>query len=275
MDHTLYLDKLKEAVDFIKSKTDYKPEIGLILGSGLGSIADDIEDALVLPYSSIPNFPVSNVSGHAGNLVIGKLEGKIVFALQGRVHFYEGHSMKYITFPVRVMKLLGIEKMIVTNACGGANESYTAGTLMIIKDHINLMGTNPLMGVNLDEFGTRFPDMTYAYDPEYRKIALDMGKELSTPVTEGVYAAFTGPAYETPAEVKYARIIGADAVGMSTVPEVIVANHSGMRVLGIGCITNMAAGVLDQKLDHSEVMETAAAVHQDFVKLVKTALTKM
>lgn len=275
MDNHLYMDKLNEAVAYIRSKTDYKPEIGLILGSGLGSIADDIEEAVVLPYSSIPNFPVSNVSGHAGNLVIGKLEGKVVFALQGRVHFYEGHSMKYITFPVRVMSLLGIEKMIVTNACGGANESYTAGTLMIIKDHINLMGTNPLIGVNLDTFGTRFPDMTYAYDRKYMDMAMEIGKELNTPVTTGVYAAFTGPTYETPAEVRYARIIGADAVGMSTVPEVVVANHSGMKVLGIGCITNMAAGVLDQKLDHSEVMETAALVHKDFVKLVKTSISKM
>lgn len=270
-----YLEKLREAVKYIESKTDYKPEVGLILGSGLGSIADDIEESIVIPYSEIPNFPVSNVSGHAGNLVIGKLEGKTVFALQGRVHYYEGHSMKYITFPVRVMKLLGIEKLIVTNACGGANESYTAGTLMVIKDHINLMGDNPLMGINYEEFGPRFPDMTYTYDREYREMALEIGKTLNTPVTEGVYAAFTGPTYETPAEVKFARTIGADAVGMSTVPEAIIANHAGMRILGISCITNMAAGVLDQKLDHSEVVETAAFVHKDFVKLVRTALNKM
>ncbi|MGL5963446.1 MAG: purine-nucleoside phosphorylase [Fusobacteriaceae bacterium] len=270
-----YLEKLKEAVKYIESRTDYKPEIGLILGSGLGSLADEIEEAVVIPYSEIPNFPVSNVSGHAGNLVIGKLEGKIVFALQGRVHYYEGHSMKYITFPVRVMKLLGIEKLVVTNACGGANETYIPGTLMVIKDHINLMGDTPLKGVNYEEFGTRFPDMSYTYDREYRKMALEIGKELNTPVTEGIYAAFIGPAYETPAEVKFARIIGADAVGMSTVPEATVANHAGMRTLGISCITNMAAGVLDQKLDHSEVVETANRVHKDFVKLIRTALTKM
>ncbi|MGL5124046.1 MAG: purine-nucleoside phosphorylase [Fusobacteriaceae bacterium] len=270
-----YMEKLNEAVKYIKSKTSYIPEIGMILGSGLGSVANDIEEAIVIPYSDIPNFPISNVVGHAGNLVIGKLQGKIVFALQGRVHFYEGHSMLYITFPVRVMALLGIKKLLVTNACGGVNETYLPGTLMVIKDHINLMGTSPLIGKNYDEFGVRFPDMTYTYSKKYRALVLELGKELKTPIREGIYAGFTGPTYETPAEVKFARIIGADAVGMSTVPEAIVANHAGMEILGIGCITNMASGVLDQKLDHSEVIETAAMVHEDFVKLIKLVLPKM
>ncbi len=270
-----YLEKLEEAVKFIKSKTNYQPEIGMVLGSGLGSIADDIEEAVRIPYSQIPNFPVSNVSGHAGNLVIGKLQGKVVFALQGRVHFYEGHSMKYITFPIRVMLSLGIKKLLVTNACGGVNETYTPGTLMVIKDHISLMGASPLTGENYDKFGPRFPDVSYCYTKKYREIALAAQKEITTPMREGVYCAFMGPAYETPAEVKFARIIGADAVGMSTVPEVIVAVHGGMDVLGISCITNMAAGILDQKLDHSEVMEVATRVHKDFVKLINIVLPQM
>ncbi|MGL5125308.1 MAG: purine-nucleoside phosphorylase [Fusobacteriaceae bacterium] len=270
-----YLEKLKEATQYIKSKTDYQPEIGMILGSGLGSIADTIEEAVVIPYHEIPHFPQSNVSGHAGNLVIGKLEGKVVFALQGRVHYYEGHSMLYITFPVRVMAMLGIKKMIVTNAAGGANETYIPGTLMVIKDHINLMGNSPLIGKNFSEFGTRFPDMTYAYSKKFREMALRLGKSLTTDIREGVYAGFTGPTYETPAEVKFARIIGADAVGMSTVPEVIVANHAGIETLGISCITNMAAGILDQKLDHSEVMDIANKVHNDFVNLVRNCIKEM
>lgn len=270
-----YIEKIEEAVKYIKGKTDYRPEIGMVLGSGLGSIAEDIQDAVVIPYSEIPNFPISSVVGHAGNLVIGRLQGRIVFALQGRVHFYEGHSMKYITFPIRVMLMLGIKKLLVTNACGGVNETFTPGTLMLISDHINFMGASPLTGENYDVFGPRFPDVSYCYSKKYRDIAMLAKNEIKTPLREGVYCAFMGPAYETPAEVKFAKIIGADAVGMSTVPEVLVAKHGGMEVLGISCITNMAAGILDQPLDHKEVVEIAAMVHNDFVKLIKIILPQM
>ncbi|TLG71803.1 purine-nucleoside phosphorylase [Culicoidibacter larvae] len=271
-----YLTKIKEAVAYIESKTDYKPEIGLILGSGLGSLADQVEDAVVLPYGEIPNFPQSNVVGHAGNLVIGKLEGKVVIALQGRMHFYEGESMQTITIPTRIMQLMGVKKLIVTNACGGINiDTLTPGDLMLISDHINLMGTSPLIGENIEELGTRFPDMSEPYSKELRAIAREAGSSLGLTLKEGVYAGWMGPAYETPAEIRYIRTIGADAVGMSTVPEVIVANHAQMQVLGISCITNMACGILDQKLGHHEVMEVANRVHKDFVALVRNVINKM
>lgn len=271
-----YLTKIKEAVAYIESKTDYKPEIGLILGSGLGSLADQVEDAVVLPYGEIPNFPQSNVVGHAGNLVIGKLEGKVVIALQGRMHFYEGESMQTITIPTRIMQLMGVKKLIVTNACGGINiDTLTPGDLMLISDHINLMGTSPLIGENIEELGTRFPDMSEPYSKELRAIAKEVGSSLGLTLKEGVYAGWMGPAYETPAEIRYIRAIGADAVGMSTVPEVIVANHAEMQVLGISCITNMACGILDQKLGHHEVMEVANRVHKDFVALVRNVINKM
>ena len=262
-------DTVKQSADFIKNKLEGTPEIGLILGSGLGVLADEIENPIAIPYSDIPNFPVSTVHGHAGQLVIGTLEGKTVVAMQGRFHFYEGYSMDKVTFPVRVMKLLGVEKLIVTNAAGGVNESFKPGDLMLISDHINFMGTNPLIGPNDDRFGTRFPDMSTPYDKEFMELARKTAEELNIKIQEGVYVGNTGPTYETPAEVRMARIIGGDAVGMSTVPEVIVANHSGMRVLGISCITNMAAGIRDQPLDHNEVIETTAKVRNDFLRYVK------
>ncbi len=268
-------DTVKQSADFIKNKLDATPEIGLILGSGLGVLADEIENPIAIPYSDIPNFPVSTVHGHAGQLVIGTLEGKTVVAMQGRFHFYEGYSMDKVTFPVRVMKLLGVEKLIVTNAAGGVNESFKPGDLMLISDHINFMGTNPLIGPNDDRFGTRFPDMSNPYDKEFMALARKIAGELNIKIQEGVYVGNTGPTYETPAEVRMARVLGGDAVGMSTVPEVIVANHSGMRVLGISCITNMAAGILDQPLDHDEVIETTEKVKHDFLRYVKEITKNM
>lgn len=260
--------KIKVATDYILERTKYKPELGLILGSGLGAIADTIEEAEYYNYSDIPGFPVSTVEGHAGRLVIGKLEGKVVVAMQGRFHYYEGYAMQEVTFPVRVMKLLGTEKLIVTNAAGAVNKDFTPGDLMLITDHINLSGANPLVGRNLNEFGTRFPDMSDSYDKELRKNVKNIAADLGLTLREGVYAMFSGPTYETPAEIRMARTIGADAVGMSTVPEVIVAKHSGMSVIGISCMTNMAAGILDQPLNHEEVMETSERVRKSFIKLM-------
>ena len=259
---------MQKTIDYLKEKIKIKPELGLILGSGLGFLADKIIDPVYIPYNEIPNFPVSTVEGNKGRLVVGILSGKAVIAMQGRFHYYEGYNMEQVTFPIRVMQLLGVKKLLVTNAAGGVNTNYKPGTIMIIKDHINLMGTNPLMGKNKEEFGARFPDMTYAYKPELRSLAKDVAKDLKIEVEEGVYAGVTGPSYETPAEIRYLRVIGADAVGMSTVPETIVANHGKMDVLGISCITNMAAGVLDKKLDHEEVMQTAQNVQEEFSKLV-------
>ena len=261
-------NKIKDSADFILSKSKYKPQIGLILGSGLGAIADQIEDAEFYNYNELPNFPISTVEGHAGRLVIGNFQGKQVVAMQGRFHFYEGYNMQEVTFPVRVMKLLGVEKLIVTNAAGAVNKDFTPGDLMLINDHINLSGSNPLFGKNLSEFGTRFPDMSNAYDKDLRNKIKEIAKNLNIELREGIYTMFTGPTYETPAEVRMARILGSDAVGMSTVPEVIVANHSGMKVMGISCMTNMAAGILEQPLNHEEVMETSERVRESFITLI-------
>jgi len=258
-----------KTVNFLKEKVPEGAEIGLILGSGLGVLAEEIESPTVIPYREIPNFPVSTVEGHAGQLVTGQLEGKRVVAMQGRFHYYEGYAMQQVVFPVRVMSKLGIKALFVTNAAGGINHGFEPGDLMIIMDHINLTGANPLLGPNDDGFGPRFPDMSEAYDRKLIELAKKAASEQKIKLREGVYAGLTGPSYETPAEIKYLRSIGVDAVGMSTVPEVIVANHAGLRVLGISCITNMAAGVLPQKLTHQEVMETAERVREKFVKLVK------
>ncbi|WP_144526743.1 purine-nucleoside phosphorylase [Peribacillus simplex] len=262
-------NKIETAASFIKSKIEGSPEIGLILGSGLGVLADEIENPITIPYHEIPEFPVSTVEGHAGQLVIGHLSGKKVVAMQGRFHFYEGYTMEKVTFPVRVMKLLGVEQLIVTNAAGSVNESYEPGDLMLITDHINLMGANPLIGPNEERFGPRFPDMSEAYNKDLRTQAKKIAASLGLDIKEGVYIGNTGPTYETPAEVKMARILGGDAVGMSTVPEVIVARHSGMKVLGISCLTNMAAGILDQPLSHEEVIETTEKVKSSFLEFVK------
>lgn len=270
-----YLNKINESKDYILSKIEKTPKIGLILGSGLGSMGDKIENPIKLKYEEIPNFPRSTVEGHAGQLVIGELGGKTVVAMQGRFHFYEGYSMKEVTFPIRVLIRLGIESLVVTNAAGGVNMDFTPGDLMIIKDHINFTGQNPLIGKNLDQLGPRFLDMSKAYDNSYIDIAKKVGEKLGIDLKEGVYMWFTGPTYETPAEVKLARILGADAVGMSTVPEVIVANHEGVRVLGISCITNMAAGILDKPLKHEEVVETSLKVKDKFEKLIVEILNSI
>lgn len=261
--------RFQEAVEFIKARFPAAVDLGMILGSGLGILSDAVEEKVVIDYKDIPNFPLSTVEGHAGQLVFGRLENKQVLIMNGRFHYYEGYDIKEVVFPVRVMQLLGIKTMIVTNAAGGINHAYNPGDLMIIEDHINLMGINPLIGRNEEEFGPRFPDMSEAYNEGLKKIAIKVAKEMKIEYQTGVYAGLSGPSYETPAEIKYLRYIGADAVGMSTVPEVIAANHGGMRVLGISCITNMAAGVLPQKLSHDEVMETAAQVKDKFIKLVR------
>lgn len=271
---TLY-DRIEETKAYIETKTDMKPTIGLILGSGLGVLADEIENPVKISYNEIPNFPVSTVQGHEGQLVIGNLQGKMVVAMQGRFHYYEGYSMETITFPVRVMKALGVETIFVTNAAGGVNEDFKPGDLMIITDHINLSGNNPLIGANDDRIGTRFPDMSEAYTKEYIELARKCAHKLDIKVKEGVYAFFSGPTYETPAEVKMARVLGADAVGMSTAPEVIVASHSKLKVIGISCITNMAAGILDQPLNHEEVIETTQKVKEEFLSFVKSIINKL
>ncbi|MBN6888350.1 purine-nucleoside phosphorylase [Cytobacillus horneckiae] len=260
---------IKEAAQFLQGKYNGKPRIGLILGSGLGVLADEIESSESISYSQIPGFTASTVAGHAGQLVFGKLNGIEVVAMQGRFHYYEGYSFDKVTFPVRVMKELGIDQLIVTNAAGGINENFSPGDLMLITDHINNMGGNPLIGPNDEALGVRFPDMSEAYSKRLIAAAKEVAVELNLSIQEGVYVANTGPVYETPAEVRMLRTMGGDAVGMSTVPEVIVANHAGMKVLGISCISNMAAGILDQPLNHEEVIETTEKVKQQFLSYVK------
>lgn len=268
------MTKITNAAKFLTEKYEKQPVVGLILGSGLGVLADEIKEPVKIPYNEIPDFPVSTVEGHAGQLVFGDLNGVQVVAMQGRFHYYEGYSFDKVTFPVRVMKELGVEKLIVTNAAGGVNESFTPGDLMLISDHINNMGSNPLIGPNDSNLGVRFPDMSEAYARDLRKMAKEIASQIGLNVKEGVYVGNTGPAYETPAEVRMIRTMGGDAVGMSTVPEVIVARHAGMRVLGISCISNMAAGILDQPLNHEEVIETTEKVKQDFLKYVKAIVAK-
>ena len=267
--------KIRTAANFILEKSKYKPEIGLILGSGLGSLADSIENPEFFDYKDLPHFPVSTVEGHEGRLVIGMLNGKCVVAMQGRFHYYEGYHFNEVTFPVRVMKLIGVETLIVTNACGAVNESFKPGDLMIITDQINFSGDNPLIGKNLNEFGTRFPDLSNAYTKDLINKAKEIANNLNIDIKTGVYMMFSGPTYETPAEIRMSRILGADAVGMSTVPEVIVAAHSGMKVLGIWCLTNMAAGILDQPLNHEEVVETSTRVKETFTKLVNKVIEEI
>ncbi|MCM3077978.1 purine-nucleoside phosphorylase [Brevibacillus invocatus] len=269
------MTKYQDAVAYIEPKLTEKPTIGLVLGSGLGVLADEIENPVVIPYDEIPGFTKSTVVGHKGQLVIGKLRGKQVVAMQGRFHYYEGHDLDAVVFPIRVMKLLGVETMIITNAAGGINESYGEGNLMLIRDHINLTARNPLIGPNDDEMGTRFPDMSEAYSKELRNLAKNVAEEQGINLQEGVYVGLLGPSYETPAEIRMLRILGADAVGMSTVPEVIVARHMNVKVLGISCISNMAAGILEQPLSHEEVMATTERVKSQFLTLVKEIVFKL
>ena len=264
------MQKLQDSADYVRSCVGSEPiEIGMILGSGLGELANLVEDAIIVPYHDIPHFPVSTVPGHAGRLVIGSLGGRRVLVMQGRFHYYEGYSMETVVFPVRVMRLLGIVNLLVTNAAGCVNTAWQPGDLMVISDHIKLIADNPLRGPNPNELGERFFDMGTAYPKDLRELAHTCGDILGIPLREGVYQLFTGPSFETPAEIRFARMCGADAVGMSTVPEVIAARHAGMRVLGRSCLTNMAAGILDQSLNHAEVLETGDRVKSTFVALVK------
>lgn len=250
-------EKVEASVQYVQSCTTQKPTIGIILGSGLGAVVDAIKDKTVIPYSDIPHFPRSSVSGHAGNLIIGKIGEQTVVAMQGRVHFYEGQGMKNVTYPVYVMKMLGVESLIITNACGGINPSFQPGDLMLIKDFINLLGDNPLMGDNDERFGPRFPDMSEPYALDLINKARSVADQLGISYREGTYALFNGPCYETAAEIRAYAAWGADAVGMSTVPETIVANYLSMRVLGISCITNMATGLKKEKHSHEEVVRIA------------------
>ncbi|NYF23192.1 purine-nucleoside phosphorylase [Sporosarcina sp. JAI121] len=265
-------EEIVEAKNYIFSKTNVVPEIGIILGSGLGGLADEIEDGVVIPYGDIPFFSKSDAVGHANELVIGNLEGKTVVAMKGRYHFYEGYSLDEVTFPVRVMKALGIDKLIITNACGAVNTDFNPGELMLLTDHLNLVGINPLIGKNNDDLGTRFPDVSEVYNREMRKTALQVARENDITLREGVYGWWSGPVYETPAEIRMIRTLGADAIGMSTVPEAIVAIHAGLKVLGISCLTNMACGILDEPLSHKEVIEVAAKSRNTFVHLIKNIL---
>jgi purine-nucleoside phosphorylase len=267
------------AAQLILKRTTLRPLIALVLGSGLGGFADSLTDAVRVPYADIPAFPRSTAIGHAGQMVVGQVIGHAnsvpVAAMQGRVHLYEGYSPQEITFPIRVFSRMGIRAVILTNAAGGINLSYSQGALVLIRDHINLQGANPLVGPNDDRFGVRFPDMTRAYAKEYRQIAREEAAKLGIPQHEGVYAGLLGPSYETPAEIEYLRKIGADLVGMSTVAEVIAARHMGIKVLAISCVTNMAAGILDQPLSHAEVMETGERVKTTFEALLRAVLPRI
>ena len=269
------LRNLRQSVDYVRAITDLKPDVALILGSGLGAIVADMEDPVKISYEMIPHFPMSTVRGHAGELVLGELCGKRIVTMSGRFHFYEGHSLWEITYPVRVMRMLGAEALIVTNACGAINRDFEVGDLMLITDHINNIKQDPLRGENVEELGPRFVDMTYAYDRGLLEMAKEVGKRVGIGLRKGVYIASPGPSYETPAEIRAYRTLGADVAGMSTIPEVIVARHMGMRVLGISCVTNMAAGVLDQPLSHEEVIETTRRVRDKFVRLVKAIVEEI
>jgi purine-nucleoside phosphorylase len=263
------------AAQFILQRTSLRPKIGLVLGSGLGPFADTLADATRIPYADIPTFPRATAIGHAGQMVIGNVGDVSVAAMQGRAHLYEGYSAHEVTFPIRVFARMGIQAVILTNAAGGINLSYSQGALVLIRDHINLQGSNPLAGANDDRFGVRFPDMSRAYDREYLQIAREEAGKLGIPLHEGVYAALLGPSYETPAEIEYLRRIGADLVGMSTVAEVIAARHMEMKILAISCVTNMAAGILDQPLSHTEVLETGERVKTIFESLLRAVLPRV
>ena len=267
--------RVESAAQFLLSQTSLRPQIGLVLGSGLGAFADELSEASRIPYSQIPSFPCSTAVGHAGNMVIGKADGVPVAAMQGRVHLYEGYSPQQVAFPTRVLGRMGVQALVLTNAAGGINLEYKQGALVVITDHINLQGQNPLVGPNEERFGERFPDMTQAYWRPYRDIVPAEARKLGKSVYQGVYAGLLGPSYETPAEIRYLRAVGADLVGMSTIPEVIAARHMGIKVLAISCVTNMAAGILDKPIHHAEVLETGERVKGDFVALLRAVLPRI
>ena len=270
------IDKIRKTADFLKAKINFEPETGIILGSGLGGLVNKIENVTAIEYGNIPNFPVSTVEGHSGKLIFGKLGGKNVVAMQGRFHYYEGYDMKHVTFPVRVMKFLGVKNLIVSNAAGGLNPKYKAGDLMIITDHINFFPENPLRGKNHPEFGTRFPDMSKVYDEEFIKIAEDIANENNIKIQKGIYIGSTGPTLETPAEYRMFKNFGADATGMSTVPEVIVAHHQGMRVFGMSVITNESEPENpEEETTHDEVQNVAGEAEPKMTKLIEELIPKM
>jgi purine-nucleoside phosphorylase len=272
--------RAEQAAAYVRKQLDSHkslgvPKIAIVLGSGLGDFANDLKDSVAIPYSEIPHFPQSTAIGHAGKMVIGKLGDLTIAAMQGRVHQYEGYSVFQAAFPIRVFSRLGLQAVILTNAAGGINASYGQGALVLMTDHINLQGTNPLTGPNEERFGLRFTDLTEAYDKEFRQMAKEEAKRLNIPLHEGVYAALAGPSYETPAEIRYLRTIGADLVGMSTVPEVIVARHMGIRVLAISCVTNMAAGLSGEVINHLEVLETGQRVRGIFLSLLTAVMPRI
>jgi purine-nucleoside phosphorylase len=266
---------MQGALAFVRSRTQTAPRAGVVLGSGLGAFADELTDRVVIPYSDIPGWPGSTAIGHAGQLVLGKLDGLDLAVMAGRTHLYEGYTPAQVTFGVRVLAKLGVRSIVFTNAAGGINLAFEQGALVLISDHINLQGSNPLVGPNDESLGSRFPDMSDAYSFDYRAIVHEVARELDIQLSEGVYAAMLGPSYETPAEIRYLRSIGADLVGMSTAGEVIVANYLGIRVLAISCVTNMAAGILPQKINHEEVLETGRKVRDTLVRLLKAVLPRL
>lgn len=267
--------RAEHAARTIRARTTEQARVALVLGSGLGGFADDFEDAVAIPYQEIPGFVPSTAEGHAGRLVIGKIDRVLVLAMQGRVHFYEGYSLEEVTFPIRTFKLLGVKTLILTNAAGGINVELSQGALMVISDHLNLMGVNPLRGINDERFGPRFPDMSEVYSRELQEAVIEEASEMGIDLRRGIYGALPGPSYETPAEIHMLRTFGADAVGMSTVPEAIVARQMGIEVLGISCITNMAAGISNQPINHQEVMETGQRVRAMFTQLLRQLISRL
>ena len=267
--------RAEHAARTIRARSEEDARVAIVLGSGLGGFADEFQDAIAIPYQEIPGFATSTAEGHAGRLVIGKVDKVLVAAMQGRVHFYEGYSLEEVTFPVRTFKLLGIKTLVLTNAGGGINVELSQGALMVINDHLNLMGVNPLRGLNDERFGPRFPDMTEVYSRELQQLAIEEARVLGVELRRGIYAALAGPSYETPAEIHMLRSFGADAVGMSTVPEAIVARQMGIEVLGISCITNMAAGISDQPINHEEVMEIGKRVRTTFTQLLRRVIARL
>jgi purine-nucleoside phosphorylase len=266
---TSLYERAEHAARTIRARISVEPRIAIVLGSGLGGFADDFEDAVRVPYEQIPGFPRATVEGHEGRLIVGTIESVPMLAMQGRVHYYEGYALEEVTFPVRTFKLLGIKTLVLTNAAGGINVGLTQGALMVISDHVNLMGDNPLRGPNDERFGPRFPDMSSVYSPALQELVVEEAKAIGVEVRRGVYGGLSGPSYETPAEIHLLRNLGADAVGMSTVPEAIVARHMDMEVLGISCITNMAAGISDEPIDHADVMATGDRVRGTFTQLLR------
>ncbi len=269
------MEKFLETINYLKSKITSKPKIAIILGSGLGSLSEEIKEKIVIPYKDIPNFPISTVEGHKGELIFGNLNGVSVVAMNGRFHYYEGYDLKETTYPIRIFKLLGVETVILTNAAGGINLNFEKGDLMIIEDHLSFFAESVLRGPNLAEFGERFIDMSNVYTKEYIEILKPIMKKITGKALTGVYAYMKGPTYETKAEIKALRTLGADAVGMSTVPEAIVARHSNLKCIGITCITNMAAGIKDEILTHEDVKKTASKVEENFKKVIKELVTKI